>query len=76
MFAIDIVSDIRLDRMLAEITYDGQILCQVQVSADDDVYVNFSCPKYVGVTEVEMQFPLVALQRELDSAVRLLKQYR
>jgi len=77
MFAIDMVSNIDMDRISAEITFRGQIVCEVYLSEPDGGFeVNFSGQKYVEIPDVDMKFPLLEFQAELAAAVALLNEYR
>ena len=69
MFETYYVSNIDLDRLSAEIHFDGQILCQVYKAEHGVLEINFSCDKYLGLPLDQVKFPLDAFRKELDAAV-------
>lgn len=58
-FSVDFFSDSKYEELTAEISYRGQILCQINVDKGPDlVEVEFFSDSRVLQESVEMKFPL------------------
>ncbi|QXX83307.1 MULTISPECIES: hypothetical protein [Providencia] len=58
-FSVDFFSDSKYEELTAEISYRGQILCQINVDKGPDlVEVEFFADSRVLQESVEMKFPL------------------
>ncbi|MRT01947.1 hypothetical protein [Ewingella americana] len=59
IFDVDFFSDSRYEELTAEISYNGQILCQLnQDKGIDAIEVEFFADSRVLAEPVEMKFPL------------------
>ncbi|EMI5491320.1 hypothetical protein REJ26_002443 [Providencia stuartii] len=58
-FSVDFFSDSRYEKLTAEISYKGQILCQINKDkGPNEVEIEFFNDSRLLAEEVEMKFPL------------------
>lgn len=69
-FKIDFVSEASREFLLAEISFKGQRLCQInREDGVDRLEIEFLSDIYLMAEEVKMVFPLSEFQRVLQHAV-------
>jgi hypothetical protein len=68
-FEVDFFSDSRYEKLTAEISYKGQILCQLnQDKGPDAIEVEFFSDSRMLTESIEMKFPLYEFLKVLAEA--------
>ncbi len=76
-FHIDFFSDSQYEMMTAEISFKGQILCQINKDkGDENLEIEFFHESRILQEEVKMKFDLVEFEKMLVVARCELKQFR